>query len=93
MECIPLESDEVEYVATPLALIASLLRTVPPSLKATKPFGVTPPPPEIETVAVKVTIDPAEEGFALEVMLVAVTSFTTCTIDVEALARWRVSPL
>src|ERR1035437_10680344 len=93
MECMPLESEEVEYVATPLALMATSLRTVALSLKVTVPFGATPPPPEITTVAVNVTTDPTVEGFALELMLVAVTSFTTCTMDVEVLTRWRLSPL
>src|ERR1035437_1349700 len=97
MACMPLRSVEVEKTAMPLALTATVPMAAPLSLKATVPLGATAPPPDMATVAVKVTGTPTEAGFVSEVRLVVVSSLTTCetTLDglVGSLGRWRLSPL
>jgi hypothetical protein len=55
MEWLPVASDEVLKVATPLVTVTFETRTVEPSVKVTLPIGV---PPELVTVAVKVTLCP-----------------------------------
>ena len=52
---MPFASDEVVQVATPLPLRVGVLRIAAPSEKVTVPVGATPPP-ELVTVAVKVTL-------------------------------------
>jgi hypothetical protein len=72
---LPVASDEVLNVATPDVLTATFeARTVAPSLNVTPPTGV---PPELVTVAVKVTLCPCEAGFEEEVSEVAVGLCTT----------------
>ena len=74
--------------------MACVLRRVVPSMKLTVPSGVTPPPPEMVTVAVKVTFWPTAEGFAVEVKLVEVPSRTVWTsAGAEVLVKCMVSPL
>jgi hypothetical protein len=80
MECAPSISVEVVYVAVPPALSGTVVSAVLPSMKVTVPSGVTPPPlAPILTVALKVTGEPTAEGLALDVTVVDVPSFTTCT--------------
>ena len=50
----------------PLGIRVWLPMALAPSKKVTVPSGVTPPPPLIATVAVKVTFWPTVEGFWLE---------------------------
>ena len=73
MECVPIESNEVEIVATP-PLRVPVPITVFPSLNSTEPEGV---PVVAETVAVKVTDWPVVDGLALEVSCRAVFCFST----------------
>ena len=67
-----------------------LPNAVAPSLKVTVPAGV---PPVDETVAVKVTVWPKVEGFALEVTAVVVAAgLTVCCKFDEVLVAKFVSP-
>lgn len=60
---MPIESEEVENVATPLPFKALVPNEVVPSMNVTEPVGVPPVP---VTVAVNVTDAPAAEGLAEE---------------------------
>ena len=69
MVWLPVASDEVVKVATPLTTVTFEAKVVAPSVKVTLPTGV---PPELVTVAVKVTLCPCDVGFDEEVTLVEV---------------------
>ena len=73
---------------SPLAAADCTLRVLVPSMKVIVPSGTTPPPPEMETVAVKVTVWPIVAGFALETNRVAVPSSTVWVNAEEALGKW-----
>ncbi len=74
----PTASDDVLKVAVPL-VSATLPRDVVPSIKVTLPVAVPVAGDTAETVAVKVTDCPSEEGFGAAVTLVVVAALlTTC---------------
>ena len=76
IECDPTASTLVAKVATPEALIATVPRTVAPSLNVTLPVAVFAPKTFGETVAVNVTDCPALAGLADEVNAVVVVVAT-----------------
>ena len=82
MECSPTLRPEVEYVATPEAFNMPLPRTVAPSLKVTVPVGVFEP--FVVTVAVNVTDEPADAGFALDTTVVVVLDEVAVTVSTTA---------
>ena len=89
MVWVPVESDEVLKVAMPDVLTATFeARTVAPSVKVTLPTGV---PPELVTVAVKVTLWPCDAGFEDEMRDVAVGLCTTA-VTLPVLAEYEESP-
>jgi hypothetical protein len=71
MVWLPVASDEVVKVATPLVTVTFEARVVPPSVKVTLPAGV---PPELVTVAVNVTLCPCDPGFDEDVTAVDVAA-------------------
>src|SRR2546427_951032 len=81
MPCAPLVRVVVVYVATPLALSATVppVSATPASLKVTVPVAVA------ATVAVKVTDWPGVDGFALDVSVVVDAVFTTCVSGADVL--------
>ncbi len=84
MVWLPVESEEVLKVAMPDVLTATFeARTVAPSVKVTLPTGV---PPELVTVAVKVTLCPCVAGFEDEVSEVSV-GFCTTAVTLPVLAE------
>ena len=92
--CVPVVSDDVENVATPLTS-GTEPSVVVPSMKVTEPVGVGPPVDGGAglMVAVKVTAWPMLEGFAEEVRVVVVLAcWTVCVIAVEVLGEKLVLP-
>ena len=76
IECEPAVSVLVAKVATPEALMATVPKTVAPSLKVIFPVAVFAPETFGETVAVNVTDCPALAGLADEVNAVVVVVAT-----------------
>jgi len=76
MLCAPTDRDAVLKVATPEAS-APVPNCVAPSLKVTVPVGVPPAP---LTVAVNVTVCPADDGLAEEASVVVVEFVTTVSV-------------
>jgi hypothetical protein len=74
MVCVPTDSDEVAYVATPPPFKVTAPSVVAPSENVTAPAGV---PYDELTVAVNVTFDPANAGFSELAMVVVVGAATT----------------
>lgn len=70
IECCPTDKVEVPNVATPELFSAPIPSVVEPSTNVTTPVGVFGP--VVVTVAVKVTVEPATAGFALEANAVVV---------------------
>jgi hypothetical protein len=92
---LPIEKLVAVNVATPLAF--SVTGPVPsaavPFRKLMVPVGIPVAGATAETVAVKVTAWPSDEGFKLDVSsTVALTSPTTWVIGVEAAGVKLVSP-
>jgi hypothetical protein len=88
MEWLPVASDEVLKVATPLVTVTFEARTVEPSVKVTLPIGV---PPELVTVAVKVTLCPCVAGFEEDEIDVNVGLCTTAVV-LPWLDEYELSP-
>src|SRR5438105_13613259 len=76
IEWLPWVSVLVDMAAWPVPSTVTVDSVVAPSLNATEPVGV-PPPPVAVTVAVKVTDWPTTLGFRLELTEVDVGPFTT----------------
>ncbi len=93
IECDPTESDDVLKLAAPL-VSETVPRDVVPSIKVTLPVAVPAPGDCAETVAVKVTACPSEEGFGAAVTLVVVAALlTTCVkAGLDVLELKLVSP-
>ena len=73
MLCGPIDRDEVMNVAVPLFRVTGEPRLLIPSLNCTvPPVGIPEPGGTAETVAVKVTVWPKDEGFAEDETLVEV---------------------
>ena len=88
IECEPVVSVDVDSVACP-ALSVPVPMVVVPSRNATVPVGVELP----LTVAVKVTVWPAVDGFTDEITTVLVgTPFTVCVNAAETLLAKVASP-
>ena len=80
---MPTAKVEVVNVATPLLRVPVPIG-LPPSRNVTVPVGVPVPGATAETVAVKVTDCPGEEGFCDDVTVVAVlVLLTTCGLPVR----------
>jgi len=87
IECGPLASVEVLYVAPPL-LIVAVPSVVLPSVNVTVPVAVVG-----VTVAVNVTDEPYADGFADEARVTVVfVLFTVCVRAVDVLLLSFVSP-
>ena len=70
IECWPVAKVDVARVATPEEFSMPVPRVVAVSLKVMIPVGMLGP--VVVTVAVKVTVEPATAGFALEANAVVV---------------------
>ncbi len=100
MEWLPVDDGlvrEVLNAATPAALNVPVPRVAVPSMNVTVPAGVPVDPAAGVTVAVKVTLCPATDGLALEVMVVVVAGIwavwlTVWTRGAEVLPVKLVSP-
>src|SRR5260370_28144667 len=78
MLCAPTVNDEMEdEVAVPLLTVTGEPRFVTPSLNCMVPVGVPEPGGTAETVAVKVTAWPKEDGLLFEVTAVALPARLT----------------
>ena len=77
IECEPIASAEVPYVALPL-LIVPVPSVVLPSLNVTVPVAVVG-----EIVAVTVTEDPSGDGLAAEVRVTTVLAMFTVWVNTE----------
>jgi hypothetical protein len=78
MECDPVVKADVASVAVAgFPLSVPVPRVVTPSTKVTVPVGMEVPGDTSVTVAVKVTLSPGVEGFALDTSVVVVVESTT----------------
>src|SRR5260370_23343144 len=81
MLCVPIDRDEVVNGAVPLFTVTGEPRFVTPSLNCTVPVGVPEPGGTTETVAVKVTAWPKEDGLLFEVAAVSLPARLTFSLS------------
>ncbi len=95
MLCAPTVNDEMgDAVAVPLLRVTGEPRLLPPSLNCTVPVGVPEPGGAAETVAVKATVWPKNEGFADDETLVELWAWFTVWVGSEpVLPAKLLSPL